>query len=759
MTTGRLIKLFIFIICFLSSSTIYLVIRFLTKYYLEAIKMKEFALNITGTFVIKTNLDGIILNANDSFFSYTNYRKIEIINKIKFENILTNNSLLIYRSLIAKVLTENFGESKVSLLTKDNKYIDVNLSIKLYSTNKSIYYMIVCSDISKEYLQIKNENDFKMLFKELADYEKIIEKNFDYNTTAITKNKFLEDRQKFIIESLNIGLVDIFYKTNKCDLSTRMLSILNINRQISIDELRMVFKEKMSIEDLQRFYMCFEYAAKHKSKTLKTMLKINNVSRINIYELHVSLNYDENNNLEFLQAIVKDVTNFQLFKDKLETLIKRDSLTNLYNKSYIENNVNSFIKLNANVFSALIVIDVDDFKSINDLFGHNFGDKIICKIADKVLEVTDFPNSIVSRFSGDEISVFITEYGEYININEYLFTLLDVINSINYDELEISYNITVSIGVSIAPKHGQNFETLLRYADIAMNEAKATGKNKFVIFDEEHQKSFLRKILIEKNLEKSIRDNKHLFLVYQPQFEVQTGKLIGFESLVRWNCKTLGPVSPASFVPIAEKTRLMVPLGKWIFKQACLMLKKIQDTNRFDVKISVNVSPIQLLDKLFVGFIKETIEQTKIYTPMLEIEITETTLMENFDVNIKLLNEIRELGIKISLDDFGTGYSSLTYLKMIPVSNVKIDKSFIDNISNSRMDEKITQKVVELVHILELKTIAEGVETKEQLNYMKAMGCDIIQGYFNGGMPVCSKEIFKILNNNLYTNKNCELFD
>lgn len=379
---------------------------------------------------------------------------------------------------------------------------------------------------------------------------------------------------------------------------------------------------------------------------------------------------------------------------------------------------------------AIAIMDVDNLKTLNDSLGHETGDELLNKIALKLryLEKEDIQ---ACRFGGDEFLLIIKNY-------EHEAELLHLVNKVQmnlsdtYILEKVQLKSSVSTGVATYPEDAQSLQDLLKYADIAMTDAKKRGKNTVSLFHAVMQETLLRRITMERNMIEAMEKNMFQ-LYYQPQFNSESLTLRGFEALIRWFDPIIGYISPNQFIPIAEETKFIITLGEWIIRTACATLKDWQERLNFTGILSINISPIQLQHPNFFEDLQSIIHEYNIPRGSLEIEITEGIILSNYESSIPILNKLREIGVGISLDDFGTGYSSLSYLQYIPLTCLKIDKSFIDNIAlPNGIEYDITNAIVTLVNKLGLDTIAEGVETQEQLSIIKKIGCRTIQGYLTG---------------------------
>ena len=446
--------------------------------------------------------------------------------------------------------------------------------------------------------------------------------------------------------------------------------------------------------------------------------------------------YDENlrfteKDKQILQFISDQIAMVIMHKkDELE--IKKqayyDQLTGLANKSLFHDRVNQAIyDAERNKYTLIVLfIDLDNFKYVNDSMGHNAGDKLIKIVADRIkkcLRKTD----TVSRWGGDEFTILLPSVSSVSDVFRLSNRILNKeLTNIVIDNQEL--RITASIGISVYPRDGVDVETLIKNADAAMYKAKEKGKNSYELYKPDMNDEVVERISNESNLFKAI-DKEEFMLLYQPQIDLKTNEIIGFESLIRWNSPDKGVLAPYKFIPLAEETNLIIPLGEWIIKKTCEQNKKWHDLGH-KITSAVNISGKQFVDKNIVNIIEKALSDTGLDPKYLELELTETILMDDVSHTVDILNSLKNMGIKISIDDFGTGYSSLSYLKKFPIDTLKIDQSFISNLSEDTLtNSAIANIVIDLGHRLGMKVIAEGVETDEQLKLLKEYACDKIQGY------------------------------
>ncbi|MBP5519377.1 MAG: bifunctional diguanylate cyclase/phosphodiesterase [Treponema sp.] len=419
-----------------------------------------------------------------------------------------------------------------------------------------------------------------------------------------------------------------------------------------------------------------------------------------------------------------NITSEREYYKKLKQTLVTDTMTGFNNRAGFSD-IFAITLQNARFkgyYAALLIIDIDNLQSINDSMGSAAGDKLIINVA-KVLKQFQRDYIKIFRYGDDEFALIISNFES----NDSLANFIDCI----YDAFQMK-QIFVSGGISMFPTNTEQKDEMIRFADMAVHYAKKNGKNTFVYFEPEMQRVFIQHLTLQAKMNTALIES-NFTQYYQPQFDIQTGKLRGFEALIRWNDNELGNIEPSVFIPLAEETGLIVPIGRWVLQTAITTLKTWQTKYNFSGIISVNVSPIQLLSGNFTQELFDLINEYKISPALLEIEITEGVLINRMGDAIEKLRQIKAMGIRVSLDDFGTGYSSLSYLQMLPLNTLKIDKVFINDITSSNgVQATITRSIIDMVEKMGLETIAEGVENPEQLELLNKFNCNFVQGFLRG---------------------------
>ena len=376
---------------------------------------------------------------------------------------------------------------------------------------------------------------------------------------------------------------------------------------------------------------------------------------------------------------------------------------------------------------AVHFLDLDHFKDINDTLGHPAGDALLQIVAER-LKVCIRRSDTVARVGGDEFAIIQTNLVYSNGILVLAKRLIDTIAKPFEVEGERVFTGT-SIGITIFPHDDEDADKLLKNADLALYRAKQEGRNKFQLYDPEMNAEIQARKALEQDIREAL-DNAQFFLCYQPQLELSSGRISGAEALVRWRHPERGMVSPAEFIPVAEQTGLILQLTEGVLLEACTQIRAWQDAGLPPIRVSINLSPADFKRKALISMIKEILEETDLSAEWLELEITEGMVMSGVEAVIATLHELAEIGIELAIDDFGTGFSSMSYLKQFPVHRLKIDQTFVRDILSNKEDASITKAIIMLGHSLGLRLVAEGVETQEQLEFLRLRDCDEVQGYY-----------------------------
>jgi len=566
---------------------------------------------------------------------------------------------------------------------------------------------------------IKDNIVMDNLGKEMTFFIKPTYKNI---TRLDTEKKRIENTNGFYLIAINIEKLfsDIKEKFPDFNITTTKYdsTIENKAQSVFFDEL--YFFEKIS--DLERSYIYITKQLYLNDYNLVSFVLILFITMV-IQALLVVIWY--------INESSKITLHYKATHDDLTTLANRTYFKEQFNKK-----INNFNNTN-NKFIAVLFIDIDNFKDINDSFGHKFGDEVLIKVSKK-FKTTLSNQILISRNGGDEFLILMDGRN---NIESIVDLINEIMELISQPITLKSYNLhlTVSIGVSLYPNDGNNIDDLLKNADAAMYIAKDDGRNTFKFYQKNMTEELMEKLLLQNELKDAIQ-NDEFTLNYQPQFDGRNDKLVGMEVLVRWTNKNGNTVAPVKFIPLAEQTGLIINLDRLVMKKAIKQFAEWKNQNFNTGRLSINLSIKQLKTEDFLEIFKELLTRYNVNPRDIELEVTEGALMDNPLDAIAKLDDLSNFGINLSVDDFGTGYSSLAYLKKLPISKLKIDKSFVDGLPDHNDDVAIVKSIIALAKSLNLDVIAEGVENIQQREFLVANGCNKIQGYFYA-KPLKKEEI------------------
>ncbi|MGB8731945.1 MAG: EAL domain-containing protein, partial [Candidatus Sulfotelmatobacter sp.] len=493
------------------------------------------------------------------------------------------------------------------------------------------------------------------------------------------------------------------------------LSNLNAPAQLfvepkRIDELRHVLAGKELVRD-------FELQVYRRDRSERVVL-------VNVRAVH-----DASGNMMFYEGTVEDITARKVAEDRVQFLAYYDALTGLPNRTLLQDRLATALAgaRRRKDKVALLFLDLDRFKLINDSLGHSFGDLLLQEVAQR-LKKWAREQDTVARLGGDEFLIVLNGVKNIADAAVAADRMTKSMTS-GFVVQGRPLNITCSLGISVFPEHGTNSETLIKNADAAMYFAKENGRNNFRFFTKDLSAQAVERLTLENSLRPALEKNE-FFLMYQPQVDIGTGRIIGLEALLRWQHPNLCLVPPDTFIQIAENIGLIVPIGEWVLRTACSQARKWQEEGLPAVMVAVNISAIQFRQKGFCKLIRKVLDETGLPAKYLELELTESLLLDNADLMLSVVEELKAMGVTLAIDDFGTGYSSLSYLKHFPVSKLKIDRSFVRDVAVNPDDAAITTAIISMAKSLNLKVIAEGVEDEAQMSFLRAQRCDEIQGYY-----------------------------
>jgi len=563
------------------------------------------------------------------------------------------------------------------------------------------------------------------LYQQLATSEEAIGQQLEELKASEKKLEFSEQRYRLAMDASNDAIWEVDLATDELTFSAHWLDRFGLPTNVRFQ--RSLWLERVHPEDRSSIELVFETHLENKISQYDFEYRARTVTDEYIW-LHARgrvLNDDAGTPTRIVGSL-SDISDRKKRDEQIYRMAYYDRLTGLPNRQRLEQ-ILSEKSLPDNAEGALLFIDLDNFKLINDSVGHAFGDELLAR-ASKQLETAVGPAHILARVGGDEFIVILVGFSQKAFINAYAQRLINLFQA-PFLCRDHQFYLSASIGIALFPENGVVLEDLLKKADNALHRAKESGRSNYRFFEQAMQDSLLEKITMENRLRASIHTKEAFQMHYQPQMDVKTGRIVGMESLMRWHCPELGEVSPLQFIPIAEESGLIIDLGDWGLRTACRFCKFLHDVGHFDLCVSVNVSVKQLSQDNYVETVAAALVETGLPPSSLELEITESMLINAFESKVKKLVSLREMGIRTALDDFGAGYSSLTYLQQLPIHTLKIDQSFVNRMTTEESTRIIIESIIALAHKLGIKVVAEGIETHDQEMLLKEFNCDIIQGY------------------------------
>lgn len=533
------------------------------------------------------------------------------------------------------------------------------------------------------------------------------------------------EEYKTILLSSKYGLWKWDILNSKIYFSGKCFEMLGYNENNICSSLTQLIHK----DDIKEFFATINNNIKNKIDIFNFECRLTRHDGSHIWSyIEAKFSYNKYDKIINMLGSITDITTRKTWENKLYSIAYYDNLTKLPNSNMLQSDLEKLCS--GDIVFSVICMNIDDFKAINNTLGHDVGDKYLEKIS-KLLQNFCEDNCSVYRQSGDEF-VFLLKGVDKKEIIEHFVNLVQkTLTSNTFQINDNQLGITTTIGVSIFPNHSRLPHELLRFSSNAMYFAKNFAKSTYIIYSHNISLKALEKAKFENNLRLALINNEFQ-IYYQPQVNIKTGKLIGMEALLRWIRPDGTRIMPSEFIPIAEDTGLILPLGEFVLRQACRQTKFWHAKYGCLLKISVNISEKQLENKNFIDIVSSVLTETEFNPKYLELEITESTAVKDINNIVILLNKLKDINVKIALDDFGTGYSSLSYLKELPLNTIKIDKSFIDNIEYDQKKKAIMKSVAILSHDIDLNIICEGVETETQLEFLKSINCDEVQGYYFG---------------------------
>jgi len=735
-STAKSMLIFAAVIVVLQMVAVHIYIKRLKNRLMQERVVSNGIIENVKTIIIICTADGKVILFNKFAQEVSGYHSKEVegkeIHEIPFLNQGTTLGKIILESIIKE---QNVQNVETSLVTKGKKQIHVlwNIDVIKDSENNTLSTVAMGIDITgrknAESRLTKSYQELESVHDELVTKE--IELKLQYDDLNMRGNelKRSEERYRLAVEGVNDGIWDWDGKDGKLFMSGRSRMILGIDTEqeyLSIEKWFGVIHP----EDRERFIRTLNrYITEPQKKHLEIEYRVKTTDGHDKWVRTRGMAiWDEGGIPVRAAGSITDITEQRLLDEKIHQLAYYDSMTGLPNRTLL---MDRFVvaaaaaqRKNRNV--AVFFLDLDNFKTINDTLGHSYGDELLMKVGDKLKSKLRRSDTL-ARLGGDEFIILQANVKSRDEVHRLAERMMEIFkHPWMLDHRE--FYVTASIGISVYPDDGSDLQELMKNADAAMYRAKETGRNNCQVYTPELNLRIMERLRIENYLRKAT-DRDEFVLYYQPQIDLKTGKVVCAEALIRWSNPTIGWIMPDSFIQIAEEIGLINNIGEWVLQTACRQLHKWHTEGFNDLKISVNLSAKQFQQANLVDKVGRIIKETQVKAEWLELEITESVAMHDLEHTINIMERFREMGIGVSLDDFGKGYSSLNYLKLLPITNLKIDKTFIHGITGNSKQAKIAKALISLAHSMDLTVTAEGVENRTQLEFLKNEGCDIAQGY------------------------------
>ncbi|MBT7333097.1 MAG: EAL domain-containing protein [Gammaproteobacteria bacterium] len=666
--------------------------------------------------VILRHSDGVITDLNDALLNRSGYQRTELIGR----SIYDAGRLIDDRDLAqaSQTLTQEhmLTNCAVSFLTKEGEPVPALISASIVELSGEEHIMIIAKDISKQRTTEErlrsSEERFRGIFKNAPFGIMLIDltgRVFQANRTATELLAYDEQ------ELSGLHISRLIPEEDHKDLNDSLSSMTTNNNVSNRSERRMICNN--GLELWTNFH---------------TVLQKNSQGQAQYYIVQIA-----------------DITSIKRSQQRMERMAFYDTLTNLANRRLFHERLEHAIEqsLRNKRASALLYLDLDNFKRVNDTLGHQMGDQLLREVATRLQQCVRSTDT-VGRTGGDEFTILLTEIGAPHDAGAVAQKILNHLR----EPIQISgypLIVTTSIGISMLPDDSLDPNELMRNADLAMYKAKEHGRNNYQFYSEDLNINAANRLRIEYQIRQALeRDEFELF--YQPKISLSDHRIVGVESLIRWHHPDLGLIGPDEFIAVAEETGSIIDIGAWVIKQACHACQVLSAQQQTPIQVAINISPRQFRDPNLVATMRRSLLDAELDPQNIEIEITETMLMQDINAAQNTINQLSKLGVRLAIDDFGTGYSSLNYLKRFPINTVKIDRSFVVDLPSNADDMAITRAVIAMAHQLKMEVVAEGVETKEQLAFLKQHQCEYAQGWlFSQALPL--KQMLSLLAHDLKT--------
>jgi len=660
--------------------------------------LQSAALEAAANAIVITDFHGTIVWVNQAFTTMTGYSKEEVLGKNPRLLKSGEQPASYYASLWSTVSSGKVWQGEIVNRRKDGTTYTEEMTITPVTQEFGETHFIAI----KQDVTARKQAEESLLFKTA-----LLEAQTE---TTIDGMLAVDESDHIVLSNRQFGLN---FEIPEELLSTR-------------DDLVVLKHVTDKVEAPEAFVEKVKYLNSHRDEKSRDELRFKNGK---IFDRYSAPLIDSKGRYRGRIWYFRDITDHKVAEERVQFLAYYDALTGLPNRTLLQDRLAKALAgaRRRKDKVALLFLDLDRFKIINDSLGHSVGDLLLQEIAERLKKWARELDT-VARLGGDEFLVVLTSVKD---VADAAVAADRVVKSMTAGFVVQGHplSISCSLGVSIFPEHGADGDTLIKNADAAMYCAKENGRNNFRFFTDDMNAQVVERLTLENSLRLAL-DRKELFLVYQPQMDIATGKITGLEALLRWQHPELGLVPPDKFIRIAENSGLIMPIGEWVLRTACSQARKWQDEGLLAVPVAVNVSAVQFRQDGFCELIQRVLYETGLAPQYLELELTESLLLSSADVTSSVLHELKALGLKLAIDDFGTGYSSLSYLKHFPVSKLKVDRSFVRDVAVNADDAAITTAIISMAKSLKLKVIAEGVENEAQMSFLREHQCDEIQGYY-----------------------------